>query len=35
VSTVLALFVPIVSILLFSAVSLAYVAPTLLEARRG
>jgi uncharacterized membrane protein len=35
VSTILALFVPVVSILLFSAVSLAYVAPTLLEGRRG
>ena len=34
VSTVLALFVPVVSVLLFSAVSLAYVVPTLLEGRR-
>ena len=34
VSTVLALFVPIVAILLFSAVSLAYIAPTFVDARR-
>jgi len=34
VSTVLALFVPVVSVVLFSAVSLAYVVPTLLEGRR-
>jgi uncharacterized membrane protein len=34
-SALVALFVPIVAILLFAAVSLVYVAPTLLDARRG